>query len=344
MKQTWLWLGISLAVVVLALWGGLVLLPHWLQQTADPDPASYRQPYLSTDEQSFTTVYYTTGDKRYLLPLTIPINNTREVAKIALEKLLAGPPDEFSSSVIPEGTKLRDVYMVGDTIFVDLTKDFLEVGEEEAQAAVDCIVQTVLPVTSRYLLQIMVEGQVCPELAGTDISLPLDDTPFNILNPQEAPKGKDICLITAYFCDEYAMYLVPVSIAMPRDLLMAAEDPELFLARETIELLLLGPDEDSGLFATFYPGAQLLSLEIKESIAYVNLSAEALDYGGGAAFEQLFVKSLVYSLTDLTGINAVQILIEGEIEQYLPEGMDVSTPIFPYDKINEPFQRAGGYN
>lgn len=337
MKHTWMWLGISLAVVVLALWGGLVLLPHWLQHTADPDPITYRQPYLSTEEQSFATVYYTTGDKRYLLPLTIPINNTREVAKIALEKLLAGPPDEFSSSVIPEGTKLRDVYMVGDTIYVDLTKDFLEVGEDEAQLAVECIVQTVLPVTSRYLLQIMVEGQVCPELAGTDISLPLDDAPFNLLNPEDAPKGKDICLATAYFCDEYAMYLVPVSMAMPKDLLNSAENPELFLARETIDLLLLGPDEDSSLFATFYPGAQLLGLEIKERIAYVNLSAEALDYGGGTAFEQIFVKSLVCSLTDLTGIDAVQILIEGEIEQYLPEGTDISTPLYPFNKINEPF-------
>jgi len=334
MKHTWLWLGISLAVVVLALWGGLVLLPHWLQHTAGPDPTSYRQPYLSTEEQSFTTVYYTTGDKRYLLPLAIPINNTREVAKTALEKLLAGPPDEFSSSVIPEGTKLRDVYMVGDTIFVDLTKDFLKVAEDESQLAVDCIIQTVLPVTSRYLLQIMVEGQVCPELAGTDISLPYNDAPFNLLNPEDAQKGSDICVVTAYFSDEYAMYLVPVSMAIPRILLVTAENPDIFLARETIELLLLGPDEDSGLFATIYPGTRLLDFEIRERVAYVDLSADALAYGGGTAFEQFFVKSLVCSLTDLTGIDAVQILIEGEIVQYLPEGLDISTPIFPYKKIN----------
>ncbi|MCL1816065.1 MAG: GerMN domain-containing protein, partial [Clostridiales bacterium] len=67
--------------------------------------------------------------------------------------------------------------------------------------------------------------------------------------------------------------------------------------------------------------------------AYVDFSAHLTGYGGGAAAENMMLSCLIYTLTAIPGISAIQVLIEGRTGT-LPEGLDISKPLTPQAPLN----------
>ena len=80
------------------------------------------------------------------------------------------------------------------------------------------------------------------------------------------------------------------------------------------------------------PSTKVLSCETKDGICYVNLSNDFIEKKPqGSTSETMLIESIVYTLTELSGIDKVMFLIEGEkIEVY---GQMV---------FNEPFVRTAG--
>jgi germination protein M len=100
--------------------------------------------------------------------------------------------------------------------------------------------------------------------------------------------------------------------------------------------LVKGPPLNSDLVKTIWSGTRLLgvSYDSENRLATINLSKEVRGYGGGAAAEVLLVKSILVTLTSIDGVDWVQILIEGEKTDYLPEGTDISKPLARPEYIN----------
>ncbi|MCG8571316.1 MAG: GerMN domain-containing protein [Spirochaetes bacterium] len=100
---------------------------------------------------------------------------------------------------------------------------------------------------------------------------------------------------------------------------------------ESIQQLLQGPNsnEENHQFLTNIPnGTQLLSISIKNKIAYLNFSHdfEKNHYGKESTINQL--KQIVYTATEYNNINAVQFLIDGKIKTYLGgEGVFIDKPL-----------------
>jgi spore germination protein GerM len=100
---------------------------------------------------------------------------------------------------------------------------------------------------------------------------------------------------------------------------------------ETLKSLLKGPnnDEKSKSIITNIPeNTKLISVTIKNNIAYINLTKE-FEYnrfGKDATINQL--KQIVYTTTEFENIKAVQFLIEGKVKTYLGgEGITINKPI-----------------
>lgn len=100
---------------------------------------------------------------------------------------------------------------------------------------------------------------------------------------------------------------------------------------ETLKTLLKGPnnDEKSNSIITNIPeNTKLISVTIKNNIAYINLTKE-FEYnrfGKDATINQL--KQIVYTTTEFENIKAVQFLIEGKVKTYLGgEGITINKPI-----------------
>ncbi|MEG1500502.1 MAG: GerMN domain-containing protein [Clostridiales bacterium] len=320
----------SILVIIVILIAAIALVacqPADSNAPSDSSESSQRNPILEQKDTTTATVYYATTDNKWLVPLTLSINATREVAKVAMEKLLAGPPStDFAAPVIPEGTKLRDIYTISSIIYVDLTKEIQNIAPENAQIAIDAIVATVLPLAEDgHTLQILIDGKVADKLGEINISQPIAPKDINYQGENQATAK-----ITVYFGDNNAMYLVPLTYDIDK-----TEKPDpVYYSQKAIEKLLEGPSSDSGLMPTLWKGTKLLSLELIGQTINVNLDKEALDYGGGSAAEQMFVNSLIYSLTSIEGISDIQILIEGKKIEYLPEGTDVSQPLKATQLIN----------
>lgn len=281
-----------------------------------------RQLVLSS-ERSQVLIYFATTDKEYLLPVTIDINPTKEVAKVAVEKLLAGPNNDFVASTIPEGTKLRDIYFSENsgTVYVDLTNEFLKLKNgQEVKLALASLTYTVTELPKVKRVQLSIDGETVKELHGVSLAQHLERE--HGVNFVGQPKdGQEE--IRVYFGDENAMFLVPLTIGIPADLPVPEK------AQQALNMLVQGPPKDSNLSPVLWKGTKVLNVEWDEAekLLTVDFSKEIVGYGGGSAFEKQLVSSLIYTLTGLPEVEKLQILIEGAKWDYLPEGTDIHKPL-----------------
>jgi germination protein M len=228
---------------------------------------------------------------------------------------------------MPEGVKLREVYTVNNnrTVYVDLTKEFLQIPDNaQAQTALNALVTTVTELNIEQNVQVLVEGEIVEEIAGVKIDVPLQRAAYiNSLLPDENAQG-----VTVYFSDNEVLFLIPVTVALP------SGSDENNLPRAAVEALLAGPPPDSGLVRTIWPDTKLLDFKLEYGLATVDLSKEAVGYGGGTTAEGALVNSLLHTLTRFNEVNQVQLLIDGQQREYLPEGTAIDEPLRRPEQIN----------
>lgn len=98
-----------------------------------------------------------------------------------------------------------------------------------------------------------------------------------------------------------------------------------------IEELINGPVFDENK-QTIPDGTKLINIKIEDKIAFVNFSRELTEnHWGGSAGESMTIGSIVntLALNEGTGIEKVQILIEGEKIETLAGHIDTSIPLEP---------------
>lgn len=78
-----------------------------------------------------------------------------------------------------------------------------------------------------------------------------------------------------------------------------------------LEELIAGPKVD-GLYPSINPATKIISVMTKDGICYVNLDENFLTVEGNVSTD-VSVYSIVNSLVELSNINKVQILINGEV-------------------------------
>lgn len=81
-----------------------------------------------------------------------------------------------------------------------------------------------------------------------------------------------------------------------------------------------------GLYSAIPAGTEVLGLTIRDGLAKIDLSGEALDCAD-VKEEELMVKSVVYTLTEFNTVDEVQFMFEGEVLDSLAFGAKVSNPI-----------------
>ncbi len=138
-------------------------------------------------------------------------------------------------------------------------------------------------------------------LGGCAPKAPAAQEPFVSPDPQE-----NKVTLTLYFGNDNADGLV----LEQRELVRKGESLESLVIQELIK----GP-QGSGK-RTIPAEAKLRSVKVENGIAYVDFSKEMQSkHWGGTAGESMTVGSVVYTLTELPGIQKVQFLIEGKTEE-----------------------------
>lgn len=275
------------------------------------EPAGMERPgnidLISNQPQSSVTAFYGAVDSDMLVPLSFAINSSRDTMWIALEKLLAGPPDAFVEPVVPQGLKLKELYYAGGVINIGLTGDI--------ELTLDDINVQALAVTANVELQKQ-DNSTASVMIGYNgkalLEEPYEVQPFNDLS------GVDGDYI--YYSDSQAMYVVPVRVdAVSGDV----TDQQRIAA--VLDVWAAGPPRDSGVYSSLPAGVELLDVALDGRALVLDFSDELLQMGGTAQ-EQVFFSSLLATLRSYP-VDTVQLLVNGQAAASLSHGTDISLPI-----------------
>lgn len=127
--------------------------------------------------------------------------------------------------------------------------------------------------------------------------------------------------VRLYFADGDAQCLH----VEPRTLALDSDDVHV-VAMAALAALADGP-QAAHLWPTIPSGARVLSLVIENDVATVDYSAELrTNHGGGSAGETLTVASIVGTLSEFPDVDAVQILLENEVQETLVGHLSLTDP------------------
>ncbi|MDQ7793369.1 MAG: GerMN domain-containing protein [bacterium] len=119
-----------------------------------------------------------------------------------------------------------------------------------------------------------------------------------------APSPGARATVALYFADTMAQFTVPED----REIDLQGKS----LALRVVEELTAGP-RGHGLHPTIPRGTRVRGVDVVQGVARVDFSREFVDnHPGGSAGEAMTLRSLIFTLTDLEGVEGITILVEGK--------------------------------
>lgn len=246
--------------------------------------------------------------------IDIPVSADSDLIYIAITKITEDPPSETMVSAFPDNVKILSYTQKGGTISVSLSQSYRTLDPVKKSIANACLVLTLCQLSEVDSVSIYVEDALIEnELSAEDIIQP---------NYEVTEYEKQL---TLYYSDDSNSFLEEEN-----HLLTIGQDRQ--LVEYIIDELVRGPKNDN-LRETLPKGTEVLSIEVKKNLCIVNLSDEfLLNKPMTAAGERVAVYSIVNSITEITGIEAVQIIADGEkIDKYYI--MSLKEPLTRSDDI-----------
>lgn len=249
--------------------------------------------------------------------VTVSDDLSREdLLKTAMNQLLIGPSSSNNRAVIPTDTTLIWVQAGKSRATVNFSSEFMNT-ESKAQEVL-CrytVVRTVCELGSGFdSVNILVNGEpLVSKTTGEPVGILKTEDMISSISTDNASTES----LTLYFANE--------DLLLSKEVRAVETKSTDSVEKQIIQELLNGPDED-GLSRTIPADTRVISVETKDNICYVNLSREFGESMNTMLEEQLKVYSLVNSLTELPGVDKVQILMEGTMVESL-EYMMIQDPI-----------------
>lgn len=216
--------------------------------------------------------------------------------------LIAGPKNSVDlKRAIPEKTQLLSLTLKEDIATVDFSKDYYSASNADNMLAAFTVVNTLCDAAGVSKVVILVNGQ---ELIGTN-KKPLGALGKDDIVYEGSKTQTDSVELSLYFPAADGEHLQPEK----RTVTLKDKEP---LAKLAVIELMKG-SENKQLQKPIPAETKLLSVETKENICFVNFSKEFIEkYTAGSSAEIMTVYSIVDSLTEISGIERVQFLIEGK--------------------------------
>lgn len=215
--------------------------------------------------------------------------------------LIKGPSDGKKSRVLPEGTQINSIEVIKGDVVVDFSDEYLSGDSAQDILSAYAVVKSLcgIPNINRVKVSVCKNAVTTPSgsrlgfLSNDDIKLESD------MNKDETRKVK------LYFADSAANGLA----CEEREINCSDDQP---LEQLIVSELIKGPSY-TNLAAVLTADTQVISVQTKDGICFVNLKANFLDRNSGSGAKESFaVYSIVNSLTEIDAVNAVQFLIEGK--------------------------------
>ncbi|QQY80203.1 germination protein M [Keratinibaculum paraultunense] len=285
-----------------------------------------------TDESGMRrTILYFKDKQGLLVPLMKKIPWEEGIAKSALENMIDSPELRESIAatglipIIPAGTEIRGMTIDEETGLckVDFSKEVLNYEtEKDEENLIKGVVYTLTEFQSIDEVQFLVDGEPIPVMKyGTDMSNPIKRENINLALDTEDQRSKIVVYYKGVNYEEDYEYFVPITIPT------LAPIPNVYTA---LEVLFDGPPMDLGLSSYIPQGTSFHGVDIKNGIAYIDIS---FDYGDPPNDPQVFnnmIKNIGLTLSEFDEVEKVELLIDGKgIEELgLEFNIDTAIPAF----------------
>lgn len=273
-------------------------------------------------EQETAVLYFANAQGNDLTAVNLDVRDMprEELPRYILEKLLEGPAQAELTRAVRAGTDLLSVSMEGALVKVDLSKEYYHEESIYDVLALASVVKSLCSIRGITQVLVTIEGQPLLTAEGEEQGILKES---DVVFDADALM-QDEANITLYFSDLNAESLVR---EVRRVKVARGESLEKLVVQELIS----GPKGQESA-RTIPSETKIRSIETKDKVCFVNLSSEFVTKNNvGSSGEQLTIYSIVNSLTELSNIDKVQFLIEGEKREVYhhmifnePIGRDIS--------------------
>jgi germination protein M len=261
--------------------------------------------------ENAVTVYYLTNDMTGLeLRYREVAHQDAEARLASLLTYLSETPERLEyKAPLNMGFTLKSHAMDNGFLTLDFTVEYKSLQPAEEVLVRAAIVRTLLQENSVRKVLFKVEGEPLTDALGSEVGW-MDSATFisndgNEINTYEEVK------VRLYFTNETGSGL----IGADREKFYLTSIP---LERFVVEEVIKGPSgQVPGLYPTVNAATGILSVSTRDGICYVNLDNNFLTTPENVSTE-IAIYSIVNSLTELSGVDKVQILVDGKILENFP--------------------------
>lgn len=206
------------------------------------------------------------------------------------------------------------VSLDGEQVIMNLDEKYLLLKPTTAVLIRAAIVRTLTQVEGVTCVSFQIAGTPLTDSAGNPLGNLTAD--MFIDNAGTEINAYQTTTLTLYFADENGDMLVSEKREVEYNSNIALE-------KIVVEQLLAGPEKE-GSYPMINPATTILSIAVKDGICYVNLSQDFLTQIYNVTSD-VTLYAITNSLVELTNVNKVQILVEGETDVLYNEKVSLNT-------------------
>ncbi len=269
----------------------------------------------SADAAAYS-IYYTNSDKTKLVTVSYKNSETDK------EKLVGAMLDKMSETqksddivvLKPEAVKITKYEVSNDLVNVYFNDEYYNMSNSIEALYRGAVVKTLTQITGIDYVMFYVSDSPVTYTDGMQIGMMsagdfIDDTDDNVNNLQWAE-------LTLYFANQKGDKLV-------KDNVSVAYSRSVSVERVIVEQLINGPDIAS-CSKTLPSGMKLLSISVTDGTCYVNLDSSFLNEMVNVS-DTIPIYSIVNSLCELSEIDNVQILVNGDSKKTFRESISLDS-------------------
>lgn len=246
-------------------------------------------------------LYFTDRHRQVITQETRKVKTEETLIESAIRALLAGPKKIGNRRIIPEGTELLSIQLIGTMAEINLSAAFDTGTAGERLLSRYTLISTACAVAEVQKVKLFVEGKPLTSLE--------DGSPLGALGAVDVSltgSGGGIQqLLTLYFPDINATFLVEET----RQVTLTEGQS---VAYAMVKEILQGPSSGQ-LAAPFSEKTDVLSVEMREGICFVNMNwAFLAENTGDREREATSLYSIVNALSQLPQVRGVRFLVEGK--------------------------------
>ena len=258
-----------------------------------PEGTEYQVYYISKSETKVEMHPYWTQKE-----------SSQAVLRELMQCLAATPEKLEYQAPLAMGFNILKIDLEESKITIDVSEAYLNLSVTTEVLVRAAIVRTLTQLPEIDTVEMTVEGK------------PLVDSMGNVVGRMNADQfiyivGNEI---NTFDLDRFKLFFACVEgnmlIAAYREKHYSSNTP---IERFIVEELIAGPSgQVEGLHATINPNTKIINVTTKDGICYVNLDDNFLTVPDNVSMDAA-VYSIVNSLVELSNINKVQILVNGEV-------------------------------